>query len=134
MDRVFLDANVLISAAWSSLSPLNRLWDLPEAELWTSQYAVDEAKRNLRTKGPEAIPALERLLSRIRIHPAASSLVDLSPDIRIVEKDLPVIAAAIEAHSTHFLTGDKKHFGRYYGRTVGGVTILAPADYLLGRR
>ena len=47
MDRLFLDANILFSAAWSGRSGLLRLWELPDVELITSDYALLEASRNL---------------------------------------------------------------------------------------
>lgn len=51
MDRVFLDANVLYSAAYSRDAGLQRLWKLPQVELLTSAYAVGEARRNLLERG-----------------------------------------------------------------------------------
>ena len=47
MDRVFLDANILFSAAYRPTSRLLQLWSLPDVELLTSPYAVEEARRNL---------------------------------------------------------------------------------------
>ena len=41
-----------------------------------------------------------------------------------------ILSTAVEAGCTHFLTGDKRHFGKLCGRTVGGVLILTPGDYL----
>jgi hypothetical protein len=43
MDRVFLDANVLFSAAYREGAGLLKLWKLGRAELITSEYAADEA-------------------------------------------------------------------------------------------
>lgn len=47
MDRLFLDANVLFSAAYREESPLRRLWRQPRAELITSAYALVEVERHL---------------------------------------------------------------------------------------
>ena len=33
-------------------------------------------------------------------------------------KDRPIFLAAVEAHATHLLTGDRAHFGPYFGRNV----------------
>ncbi len=33
--------------------------------------------------------------------------------------------------ATHLLTGDKDHFGRYYGLSIEGVLILRPASYMV---
>ena len=65
--------------------------------------------------------------------PEAAEL-SLPGGIELPEKDLPIIMAAIGAGATQLLTGDVRHFGRYYGRTVGCVQILVPADFLSGRR
>ena len=47
MDRVFLDANILFSAAYRRESGLKQLWRISETQLLTSGYAVEEARRNL---------------------------------------------------------------------------------------
>jgi hypothetical protein len=52
LDRVFLDANVLYSAAYLKLSGLIRLWNLDEVQLLRSAYAIEEARRNLAMDRP----------------------------------------------------------------------------------
>lgn len=47
MTRLFLDANVLFSAAYREDAGVRRLWSASNAELVTSDYAVEEATRNL---------------------------------------------------------------------------------------
>lgn len=47
MDRVFLDANVLFSAAYLVASHLHGLWRSAEATLVTSDYVLEEARRKL---------------------------------------------------------------------------------------
>ncbi len=49
MDRLFLDANVLYSAAESPTSRFRVFWDMGDVELVTSVYAQEEARRNLDT-------------------------------------------------------------------------------------
>jgi hypothetical protein len=44
LDRIFLDANVLFSAAYLENSGLGRLWQLEGVELLSSAYAVEEAR------------------------------------------------------------------------------------------
>jgi len=34
------------------------------------------------------------------------------------------------AGATHFMTGDKKHFKGLYFKSIAGVLILKPKDYL----
>jgi hypothetical protein len=43
------------------------------------------------------------------------------------EKDRPVLAAAIHHHCQVLVTGDRKHFGTLYGKTILRVTIMSPA-------
>src|SRR5579864_7517588 len=47
MDRLFLDANVLFSAAYTPDARLRELWMLRDVEIWTSRYALEEARVNL---------------------------------------------------------------------------------------
>ena len=44
MNQVFLDANVLFSAAYRLDTPLRKLFSLPNVMLVTSAYALEEAK------------------------------------------------------------------------------------------
>ena len=103
MDRVFLDANVLFAAAWRPQAALQRLWHLDDVELLSSAYAVDEARRNLET--PAQRGRLTRLLRRVRMVEFEHFM--LPRDIRLPEKDLPVLLAAIDGRATHLLTGDR---------------------------
>lgn len=51
MDRLFLDANVLVSAAWRDDSRLLTFWELDDAELLVSPYVIGEAERKLGIDG-----------------------------------------------------------------------------------
>ena len=42
------------------------------------------------------------------------------------EKDRPVLSAAIRHRCDALITGDRTHFGRFYGKTLGGVAIHSP--------
>jgi uncharacterized protein len=130
VDSIFLDANVLFSAAYRSDAGLRKLWRLPGVRMVTSAYAVEEARRNLSNPGQrreldELLRSVEVVLTAAPIdHPLFSSVVEL-PD-----KDRPVLLAAIGVGATHLLTGDFRHFGPLYGERVEGVLILPPGDYL----
>jgi predicted nucleic acid-binding protein len=50
--------------------------------------------------------------------------------VKLVDKDLPILAAAIAASVDYLVTGDRKHFGLHYNTTVSGVRVLSPADFL----
>jgi len=129
LDRVFLDANVLFSAAHVSESRLLVLWSLQDVELVTSLYALEEARRNLP---PDGVDALDGLIERMTVVTGAGS-GRLPDGVALADKDIPILLAAIDSGCTHLLTGDKRHSDRLYGRKVGGVLIRTPAQYLRSR-
>lgn len=131
MHVLFLDANVLFSAAYRAESPLREFWTLPEAELVTSDYALEEARRNL--SGIDQRRRLEELQRGVRLIHESGSWA-LPPDVILPEKDRPILSAAIVGGATHLITGDQAHFGPWYGKQVSGVTILRPATYLQLRK
>jgi len=124
--RAFLDANVLFSAAYREKAGLMRLWSLPGAELVTSAYAAEEARRNLASA--DQLARLENLLVRTRIVPESDAPVPAG--LRLPDKDHPILKAAIAAQATHLITGDFKDFGRYFSRKIAGVLVVTPADFL----
>ena len=129
MDLVFLDANILFSAAYRSDAGLKRLWKLPGARLITSAYAAEEARRNLGY--PEQREDLAGLLDSVEVVTTALPTEHLLySSVKLPEKDRPILLAAIGAGATHLLTGDFRHFGPYYGERIQGVLILPPGDYL----
>ena len=126
MDRVFLDANVLFSAAYRPNAGLQRLWRLRDVALCTSSYAMQEARINLASDEQRA--RLEKLAESLQIVAAGDD--EISGEFTLPEKDRPILRAAIHAGATHLVTGDVRHFGRYFGKTIQGVKILSPAAYL----
>lgn len=133
MDRIFLDANVLFSAAYLELSGLARLWALNDVELLTSAYAVEEARRNLAIDRREALARLEQLTTTVSIVNARRSL-KLPGNIRLDPKDQPILLAAIHGKADYLLTGDARHFEYLYGKRIKGVLVLCPAQYFERRR
>jgi predicted nucleic acid-binding protein len=130
VDRPFLDANVLFSAARSASTRLRELWQRPETVLLTSAYCVEEARRNVAVDRPAALADLGALVARLTLVSEPAADAELLKGIELPDKDRPVFLAAVQAKATHFLTGDHKHFGPYRGKTFGGVRIATPADYL----
>ena len=121
--RVFLDANILFSAA----QPTSRLRTLLEivsrhGECITNAYAVEEARRNLALKQPSLVPHLATLVRRMEQVP---SLVTELP-VNLPSKDVPILGGAIAGLATHLLTGDQQDFGAYFGRTIRGVKVVTP--------
>lgn len=130
MDRIFLDANLLFSAAYHSDSGLLEFWRLKDVTLCSSRYALEEARLNLEEIQQQK--RLDRSASRLELFDSAAS--HLPRDISLPEKDAPILLAAIEARATHLITGDMRHFGKFFGKKIAEISILLPADYLRGRR
>lgn len=126
MDRLFLDANVLFSAAYRAEAGLLKLRKL-KVELITSSYAVEEARINLSTE--QQRDRLKILTANIKV---VSTYADreLPVGITLPDKDRPILQAAIDGAATHLLTGDITHFGKYYGKMISGILILPTGDYL----
>jgi predicted nucleic acid-binding protein len=121
--RIFLDANILFSAAQTHSRMrafLEVLFD--QAECLTNAYAVEEARRNLELKFPEGLKALERLAGQCEM--VSQLATDL--DVELPLKDMPILGGAIAGRATHLLTGDEKDFGKFWGKTVQGVRIVSP--------
>jgi uncharacterized protein len=133
LDRIFLDANVLSSAAYLELSGLARLWTLGDVQLLSSAYALEETRRNLAIHRPEALPCLERLTAAISLVDAPQSL-KLQANIRLDPRDQPFLLAAIHGKADYLLTGDARHFAHLYGKRIKGVLVLRPAQYFERRR
>jgi hypothetical protein len=128
---VFLDANVLFSAAYRTGSALERLWEPAFGiTLLSSPYAIAEANRNLEAH--DARTRLEVLVAGLEIVPDVAGGT-VPTNVVLPEKDLPILLAAIAAEATHLLTGDRAHFGSYFGKRVSGVLVQRPGDYLAAR-
>ena len=132
MDRVFLDANVLFSAAYRVETPLRTLFTIPRTQLVTSAYALEEVRRNLSSEQQQA--ELERLCRSVEVASVLPPQGALSILTTLPENDRPILWAAISVRATHLLSGDFKAFGRLYGQTINGVSIMPPAVYLKGHR
>ena len=126
--RVFLDANILFSAAKSdgAVRALLRLLVERGHECCADAYVVAEARRNLVAKGPASLQELDALLPHLSIA-AAAPVVAEAPDLAwLPEKDRPVLAAAIRLGCDALVTGDRTHFGAGYLQAFGGVAIHSP--------
>lgn len=132
MLRLFLDANVLFTAAHTPDGKAAFLFAAVPTAAWeilTSDYAIEEAMRNLARKYPDCVPRLEELVAQARRVPQP----DVSPSpAGLPEKDLPIYFAARGARATHLLTGDLQHFGALMNNPAltEGVIVQTVADFL----
>jgi predicted nucleic acid-binding protein len=132
--RVFLDANVLFSGAHSPRGRARGLFSLAKSrfcELVTSEHAITEARRNLVTKTLPAAKDLEDLLQHVtRVAEGGPALVSWAAGQGLPENDAPILAAAAASDTDLLITGDRRHFGHLYGRTVGRVRIVTLREAL----
>jgi len=126
MHRIFLDANVLFSAAYRADSGLQQLWKLKNTVLCSSRCALEEARVNLEDEDQRG--RLQELAGKIEFCEAQDR--PLPRGISLPEKDIPILLAAIEGRADYLLTGDVRHFGGYFSRKIEGVVVMPPADYL----
>jgi predicted nucleic acid-binding protein len=134
--RIFLDANILFSAAKTAgaIRQLLALLDKAGHECCADGYVIEEARRNLVAKAPGAVTEFERLVSRMKTAGAHRGDA-LEESLPLPAKDQTVLAAAIRLRCGALVTGDRAHFGELYGRTIKGVTVHSPrslAEALLG--
>ncbi len=114
--KLFLDANVLFTAAHNTRGKASLILELGRQGAWTlatSRYAAEEARRNLQKKLPEAVDNLTALLRGVELAPHRSEAA-FPP--ALVEKDRPIFQAAVACGASHLLTGDLKDFGRFMDR------------------
>ena len=132
--RLFLDANILFSAAHSpggGARELVKLSDAGHCELITSQHAILEAERNLTLKSLPGPEAFDEILGNVRRIPdAGPGLVAWAARLGLPENDAPILAAAAAAGADLLVTGDRKHFGHLYGNVVGRVRVVTLVDAL----
>jgi uncharacterized protein len=134
--RVFLDANVLFSAAQSDGVARRLLGMMRERShvAVADAYVMAEARRNVVAKAvlrnASAVQDLEGLLARLQttlshaqpLAPEQKSSADWPP-----EKDRPVLWAAMALGCDALVTGVKTHFGDGCGKRFAGVLVLSPA-------
>lgn len=121
--RVFLDANILFSASLAH-SRMRSFLDVvfQHGECLTSDYAIEEARRNLELKFPPSLPLLYSLIKKCELIAALT----MEPGINLKAKDLPILGGAIVGNASHLLTGDERDFGAFFGKTIRGVKIVSP--------
>ncbi|MDO8465820.1 MAG: PIN domain-containing protein, partial [Gallionella sp.] len=107
--RIFLDANILFSAARAD-GAVRKLLALTEAaghELWADAYVFEEARRNLAAKTPGGLPVLNAMAGRIKIGGMSADNSLLPDTVNLPEKGRLVLAAAIRHHCDILVTGDR---------------------------
>ena len=132
--KLFLDANVLFTAAYSPEGRARALFDLAAAghcSLCTSAFALEEARRNLALKAPAKLSGLERILLSLTIVPEPSPKnVTWAQGLPLPIKEAPIMAAAAVCAADILVTGDRHDFGHLFGQIIEGVRVMSPQEAL----
>jgi uncharacterized protein len=128
--RIFLDANILFSAALSAGAMRRLIRDLQAAghALVADGFVWEEARRNLMLKNSAAVAELHVLVSLLELHTGLAGRMDVSdPEVPgLPEKDRPVVSAAAGLGCTALITVDRRYFGAFFGHAPRGIRILSP--------
>ena len=132
MKRIFLDANVLFTAAHNPGGKAALVIELGVQGHWhlfTSAYAIEEARRNLQRKFPHANATLEQFMPALRLSSHRQGMPQLP---RLSGKDQPIFQSAVACGATHLLTGDLRDFGPFMNRPqeTHGVLIQTVGQFL----
>ena len=123
---------MLFTAAHNPEGKASLVIDLAAAGNWevvTCAYCLAEARLNLEKKLPAALGRLAGILETIRLVP---DVTGERCTLLLPEKDRPVFASAQRCKATHFLTGDRRHFGPYMNKPKDtmGIVVQAVGDFL----
>jgi predicted nucleic acid-binding protein len=132
--RLFLDANVLFSAAHGSGGRARALFLLARTgrcELYSSPHAIEEARRNIEIKYPEKYGDFDSLVSEVRVTAeAAPKNIAWAVEQSLPLEDAPILTAAVEAKTDLLVTGDRTHFGHLYCKSLRKVHVVSLAEAL----
>jgi predicted nucleic acid-binding protein len=124
--RIFVDANVLFSAC-NQGSRVNAMLReaIDQHEVVTSETAMAETARNLAKKKPAWLVHWSIFQSKLHSVPEATA----PPELDLPAVDGILLGTAIATDCDIFITGDHHHFGKLFGKTIGGVRVLTPAAF-----
>ncbi|OFZ68252.1 MAG: hypothetical protein A2Z01_03115 [Betaproteobacteria bacterium RBG_16_58_11] len=130
--RLFFDANTLFTVAHNPKGKAALIIDLGAKcywKLYTSAYAIEEARRNLEAKFPAALGTFAKLLATFQTGPESRSY---KCPAGLPNKDCPIYLAALGCRATHLLTGDIWDFGPLMNqpKKTDGLVIQTVAQFL----
>ncbi len=139
MHKLFLDANVLFAATCSKSGASFAIFELGrygKVELFSSVYAVKEAKVNIEKKlGVDALPMFYELISNLKTLDSQDCEGPFSYEGLIASKDLPILESARRQRVDFLITLDKKDFKtRRLAEADLPFQIVLPGEYLISRR
>lgn len=112
--KVCLDSDVVIAGLFSREGASYALLVLGEVgllQIVVPAAGVEEIRRNLTAKLPEALPRLEEFLRALAVDVCRPKAADLRrAQENAHEKDAPILAAAMTSGSSFLVTHNTRHF------------------------
>ena len=131
LTTVFFDSDALIAGSASRQGAAFILMQLAELGLikgFTSRQVVDECRKNLLAKLPDALPVFEKILSSaltITENPSASETAEFKTMAHI--KDVSILTAALNLNAHFLVTFNIKDFTPDAGLNM---RVMRPGDLL----
>ena len=135
--RVFLDSNVILSGLISDKgAPRSCLvlltLKLPFLVGSTGRFNLREIERTLKKMMPGLLPLYRKYIPLLNLKviplPSPEEIREFSG--KIADKDVPVLASAIQGKADFLVTGDKRHFQRLRSSKEYAVRIVTPAEFI----
>jgi predicted nucleic acid-binding protein len=128
--RVFLDANILFSAAHSPIGASAYIFEIAKdfkLSLITCHYAVEEAHRNLKQKSAASVARFRNQLSLVDV---IVTTMNKNYPTQLPEKDAPIYCSALIADAQYLVTLDKKDFGFLFFKMKQPFVTCLPSTFL----
>ncbi len=135
MIRAFVDTSVLFAASYSSTGASRELIRLAfqgQVQLVISDDVLEEARRNLAAKLPEALHLFEQILELIPFEVVTPTTEEVQVAATYTDyKDAPIVAAAKRAQVDYLTSLDKRHLVGVPEVAHGsGLKIVLPHELL----
>jgi predicted nucleic acid-binding protein len=129
--KVFFDSDALIAGSASRQGAAFILLQLSELGLiqgFTSIKVIDECRKNLNIKLPDAVPTFEQIISHALTVLENLSKKETAEYSKMAQKkDLPILAVAMKIEAHFLVTFNTKDF---YPNPELGLIVLEPGELL----
>ena len=131
--KVFLDSNVIFSAAYSGKEKSRsylffELQTLNIIKIYISNLVKFESIHNIKIKKPEKLDFLNELLSKVYIIEDVDVYYEFAKNLP--ENDRIILSSAVYHDIDFFITGNTKDFLTFYNKKLKNTLILTPKDFL----
>ncbi len=122
----------MLAATGSAKGASRLLFENAKSEGWqlvTTDYCLHEVEFNLPKLGRKASLSWSRLIKAAVVSESTRLTLD-RPLVYRVSKDRPVIISALGQRADYLLTLDRDDFHDLLGRSVYGLLIRTPGEFL----